>query len=343
MAETEAIAVAGSWVAAMLRSSTPLMMVTLGETLTERVGIVNLGIEGQMLCGACVGFAVAAQTGSPVLGFAAGAAAGLVLSLVHVALCLGCDANQIGSGIAVFTLGLGLTSYFGRVVIGGKVSGLAPLAGGDAVSIPFLGPIATQLTLVAPIAILVVLVAGLWLYRTRSGLNWRIVGESFETARALGIRPRLVQANGILIGGLLSGFAGAILSVDYTQTWANEMTKGRGFVAVGLVIVARWNPLLVVPVVLLFGASESRHSPPPGRGSDTVALPHRLPALPCVPCMCDHRIASGGPHGGNASRVSLRIWPAPIGCLAAAFEPERLRGIPMMRLLTNPSCLDGGG
>jgi len=130
-----------------------------------------------------------------------------VLSLVHAALCLGCDANQIGSGIAVFTRGLGLTSYFGRVVIGGKVTGLPPLASGDAVSIPFLGPIATQLTLIAPIAILVVLVAGLWLYRTRPGLNWRIVGESFQTARALGSRPRLVQANGILVGGLLSGFA----------------------------------------------------------------------------------------------------------------------------------------
>jgi general nucleoside transport system permease protein len=78
-----------------------------------------------------------------------------------------------------------------------------------------------------------------------------VVGESFEASRALGIRPILVQTQGILVGGLLSGFAGAILSVDYTQTWANEMTKGRGFVAVGLVIVARWNPNLVLPVVLL--------------------------------------------------------------------------------------------
>jgi len=217
MAETEVLAVAGSWVAAMLRSSTPLMLVTTGETLTQRVGIVNLGIEGQMLCGACVGFAVAAQTGSPVLGFAAGAAAGLLLSLVHVALCLGCDANQIGSGIAVFTLGLGFSSYFGRGVVGGKVAGLAPLAASDAAGIPFAGPILTQLTPMAPFAIVTVLIAGLWLYRTRTGLNWRIVGESFQTARALGIRPLVVQAQGILVGGLMSGFAGAILSVDYTK------------------------------------------------------------------------------------------------------------------------------
>ena len=214
----DTLLIAGSWAAAMLRSSTPLMMVTLGETLTQRVGIVNLGIEGQMLCGACVGFAVAAQTGSPALGLAAGAFAGLLLSLIHVGLCLGCEANQIGSGIAVWTLGLGLTSYFGRSAVGGKVSGLAPLAGSEFAQVPFLGPILTQLTPIAPLAIIIVLIAGLWLYRTRAGLNWRIVGESFQTARALGIRPMMVQAKGILVGGLLSGFAGAILSVDYTQT-----------------------------------------------------------------------------------------------------------------------------
>lgn len=249
--------IAGSWVAAMLRSSTPLMMVTLGETLTQRAGIVNLGVEGQMLCGACAGFAVAGQTGDPALGLAAGGVAGALLSLVHCALCLGCSANQIGSGIAVWTLGLGLTSYFGRAAIGAKVSGFAPIAGTAFAGVPFAGPILTQLTPIAPLAIAIVLIAGFWLYHTRTGLNWRVVGEFFEASRALGIRPMRIQAQAILVGGLLSGFAGAILSVDYTQTWANEMTKGRGFVAVGLVIVARWNPNLVLPVVLLFGLSEA--------------------------------------------------------------------------------------
>lgn len=283
MAETEAFAIAGSWVAAMLRSSTPLMMVTLGETLTQRVGIVNLGVEGQMLAGACVGFAVAAGSGDPLLGFAAGAAAGLLLSWVHAALCLGCDANQIGSGIAVYTLGLGLSSYFGRSAIGGKVAGLAPLAGTDFAGIPFVGPILTQLTPITPFAIIIILISGFWLYRTGAGLNWRIVGESFQTARALGIRPMLVQAFGISAGGLLSGFAGAILSIDYTQTWANEMTKGRGFVAVGLVIVARWNPFLVLPVVLLFGLSEAATLRLQATG---LALsPYLISCLPYIVCL----------------------------------------------------------
>jgi general nucleoside transport system permease protein len=306
MGDADALSLAGSWVAAMLRSSTPLMMVTLGETLTQRVGIVNLGIEGQMLSGACVGFAVAAQTGCPILGLAAGATAGLLLSMVHAGLCLGCEANQIGSGIAVFTLGLGLTSYFGRTAIGGKVAGLAPLAGGEAANLPFAGPILSQLTPIAPVSLLIVLIAGLWLYRTRSGLKWRIVGESFETARALGIRPILVQMQGVLIGGLLSGFAGAILSVDYTQTWANEMTKGRGFVAVGLVIVARWNPFLVLPVVLLFGLSEAATLRLQATG--LVLSPYLIACLPyavCLVCVIVVSIREGRSGGMPAELASV--------------------------------------
>ena len=130
----------GQWTAAMLRSSTPLLVVTLGETLTQRVGIINLGVEGQMLGGACTGFALAAVTGDPLIGFAAGAGAGVLLSAVHAILCLACGANQIGSGIAVWTLGLGLTSYFGRAFVGGKVTGLAPIGGPAVNSIPLLGP-----------------------------------------------------------------------------------------------------------------------------------------------------------------------------------------------------------
>ncbi len=306
MADTETLAIAGSWVAAMLRSSTPLMMVTLGETLTQRVGIVNLGIEGQMLCGACVGFAVAAATGSPMLGLAAGAAAGVLLSFVHAALCLGCDANQIGSGIAVFTLGLGLSSYFGRAAIGGKVTGFAPLAGSEYAAIPFAGSILTQLTPIVPFAILIVLIAGLWLYRTRAGLAWRIAGESFQTARALGIRPLLIQTQGVLLGGLLSGFAGAILSVDYTQTWANEMTKGRGFVAVGLVIVARWNPFLVLPVVLLFGLCEAATLRLQATGLTlSPYLISCLPYLVCLVCVIAVSLREGRIGGMPAELASV--------------------------------------
>lgn len=245
-----------TWIAATLRSATPLLLATLGETLTQRVGIINLGVEGQMLVGACTGFGVAAATGDPMAGLAAGALAGLVLSAIHAGLCLGCGADQIGSGIAVWTIGLGLTSYFGRSFVGGRVAGLPALAAADGA--PSFGTaMLAQLTPSVPAALLLIALAGAWLYRTRTGLNWRTVGESFEVARAIGLKPRLVQLQGILLGGLLSGAAGTVLSVDYTHTWANDMTKGRGFVAVGLVIVARWNPFLVLPIVLLFGLCEA--------------------------------------------------------------------------------------
>ena len=305
MAEVD-YALLGSWTAAMLRSSTPLMMVPLGETMTQRVGIVNLGIEGQMLCGACVSFAIAAQTGDPMFGLLAGAIAGVLLSTVHVFLCLICGANQIGSGIAVWTLGLGLTSYFGRAAIGGRVSGFTAIGGSDFTSVPFLGPILTQLTPIAPLAVLLVLIAAVWLYRTRTGLNWRVVGESFTAARAIGLRPLLIQAQGILLGGLLSGFAGAILSVDYTQTWANEMTKGRGFVAVGLVIVARWNPILVLPVVLLFGLSEAATLRLQVTGvSLSPYLIGCLPYVVCLGCVILVSIREGRIGGMPAELISV--------------------------------------
>ena len=238
MDETIALA----WAAATLRAATPLLLVLLGETLTQRAGIVNLGVEGQMLMGAVVAFGVAATIGNPFWALIAGATAGLALSLVHAGLCLGFRANQLGSGIAVWILGLGLSAYIGRPFIGGKVETFATIFG--------MSPVIWVSLLLAPII-------GLWLYGTRTGLTWCAVGESVEHALALGIRPRLVQLQAILAGGLLSGLGGAVLSVDYTQTWANELTKGRGLVAVGLVIVARWNPFLVLPTALLFGLFEA--------------------------------------------------------------------------------------
>ena len=121
----------------------------------------------------------------------------------------------------------------------------------------FVRTILDQITPAAPLALVLAGVAGIWLYRTRSGLIWRTVGESAEVARALGIRPVAVRLQSILLGGALAGLGGAVLSVDYTQTWAQDITKGKGLVAVGLVIVARWNPFLVIPTALLFARARS--------------------------------------------------------------------------------------
>ncbi|MDF1720715.1 MAG: ABC transporter permease [Minwuia sp.] len=256
MDEAAWILVAG-WVAAILRSATPLLFVTLGETLSQRVGIINLGIEGEMLAGACFGFAVAATTGSPTLGLLAGGGAGLLLSSVHAGLCVGLGANQFGSGLAVWMIGLGITSFFGRSFVGAQVDAAGSIGGSWLEGMPVLAQLLDNLSWTAPLAFLTIAVAAAMLYRTRPGLAWRTVGEAPDAARAAGLSVARIQVSGVLVAGFLAGLGGAVLSVDYTQTWAQEMTKGRGLVAVGLVIVARWNPWLVPPVVLAFGAAEA--------------------------------------------------------------------------------------
>ena len=256
MAEVDPAAI-GAWVAASLRSATPLMLAMLGETLTQRAGVINLGVEGEMLVGACLGFAVAATTGSAVLGLCAGAGAGLVLSMLHAGLVLGARANQIGSGLAVWMIGLGGTSYVGRTFVGRHVDGMAALGRRAADGHGFLQAALAQLTPAAPLALGLAALAGVWLYRTRPGLALQTTGQSGEVARALGLRPVRIRCRAILVGGLLAGLGGAVLSVDYTQTWAQDITKGTGLVAVGLVIVARWNPFLVIPTALLFGLAQA--------------------------------------------------------------------------------------
>lgn len=253
---TELLATLASWGIATLRSATPLIFATLGETLVQRVGIINLGTEGEMLVGACVGFAIGVATGNPWLGLMAGALAGATLSLLHAGLVLGAGANQIGSGLAVWMIALGTTSYFGRTLVGQQVTPLPNLGSSLTDGVPLVGDILAQMTMAAPLAIVAVLCAAWWLNQTRPGLRWQAVGESAQVAAENGIHPVRVRLAAILVGGLLAGFGGAILSVDYTQTWAQEMTKGRGLVAVGLVIVARWKPILVLPVCLIFGLTE---------------------------------------------------------------------------------------
>jgi general nucleoside transport system permease protein len=241
-----------------LRSSTPLLFVLLGEMLTQRTGIINLGVEGQMLVGAFAGFATTVTVHNSWLGLLVGGLVGLLLSTVHVWICLGCRGNQIASGIAIWILGSGISAFYGRNFVGQTLDqGIQGINLPLLHEIPIIGAAIAEITPVILLAIGLPFIVGIWLYGTRTGLTWRAVGESTAIARAMGIRPELVQLQGILVGGFLSGLGGAALSVDYTFTWAEGMTVGRGLVAVGLVIVARWNPYWALPVALLFGGSEA--------------------------------------------------------------------------------------
>jgi general nucleoside transport system permease protein len=275
-----------------LRSATPLLFALLGECLTQRVGRINLGLEGQMLVGAVAGYGVAAFTGDAWLGLAAGAAAGALLSAVYALLTVAVPANPFASGLAVWMLGYGISAFVGTGLVGMRIDGFAPLEFG--------------LTPTILLALALVPLIGLWLYRTGPGLRWRAVGESPETARAAGIVPWRVVASGIVTGGVLSGLGGAALSVDYTRSWAEGMTAGRGFVAVGLVIVARWNPWLTLPAALLFGVAEAMSLRM--QAADNAVPAHLLHTLPYVVSLAVFVVTCvrlGGRHGDGGAPAGL--------------------------------------
>ena len=297
----EAVAgVIGGLLPAALRSATPLLWALLGEIITQRAGIINLGVEGQMLVGAATAFGVTARTASPWLGLACGALAGLTLSTMHAVLCLRYRANQFASGLSVWMIGFGVSGYLGGPLVGQSITGFAPLSATWLGHLPLVG----GLTPTVLLALGATLPCAALLYWTRLGLCFRAVGESTAAARVAGLNVPALQTAAVLFGGALSGIGGAALAIDYAQTWAEGMTRGRGLVAVGLVIVARWNPLLALPVALVFGAAEALSLRVQSAGATTSAhLLHTLPyviSLAVFVLTCVLRRQSAAPAGLRA-------------------------------------------
>ncbi len=259
----------------VLRSSAPLLFALLGETVGQRAGIINLGSEGQMLVGAAFGFGAALATGNPWLGLAVGALAGAALSVVHAMLCVSFGANQFASGLTVWMLGFGISALFGASLVGQSLSGFSTLSAKLAFFRDFTPP--TLLALGCAV------VVAAFLYWTRWGLVLRAVGESPSVARINGVHADRVQALAVITGGILTGLGGAMLSLDIAQNWAEGMSKGRGLLAAGLVIVARWNPLIAIPTALLFGGTEVLSLRVQSSGSELS--PHLLHSLPYLICL----------------------------------------------------------
>jgi general nucleoside transport system permease protein len=233
-------------VSSAILSAVSLTYAALGELTSERAGIVNLGVEGLMLIGAAVGFAATSLTGNPYLGIIAGAIASTLANGLFAYVVIMRKANQLASGLTLMFFGIGVSALLGRPFVGDIIQGLPQI---QLFGLPF--DILTYLAL--PVAGL------LWwlMFRTRWGLALRAVGESPAVVFASGRQPWMLQLQAVLIGGFLAGIGGAHLSVALTRTWAEEMTAGRGFIAIALVIFAKWDPLLVVPAALLFGAAEA--------------------------------------------------------------------------------------
>jgi len=237
-----------------IQRGTPIALAALGEGLAERSGVINLGVEGMMLVGALTGFLVQLKTGNPLLAIIGGGLAGLVLASLHAILVLLCNANQIVSGFAITILGTGLSGFFGRPFVGSEIHGVGPIPLPILDQIPLLGHILFHQDIFVYLTVLLTIASWLLLYRTRLGLKIRAVGEDPESAYAQGVHVQRTRFLTVLLGGFFAGMGGAYLSTGITQVWAERMTAGQGWIAVGLVIVARWRPIPTLATAWIFGA-----------------------------------------------------------------------------------------
>jgi simple sugar transport system permease protein len=239
--------------AATIQAGTPILYATLGEIITEKSGVLNLGVEGIMLCGAFGAFLAAMLTGSSWLGFLAGGIFGALLGAVHGIVCLQFQGNQVVSGLALTILGTGLANYWGTPFVGESAPGFAPFSVPLLGSIPVIGPIAFQHDALIYTSYFVPVVVWFVFKHTRFGLALRSVGEYPEAALAAGINIKAFRWAGVLAGGFFIGLGGAYLSLAYTHLWTNGITAGRGWIAVALVIFAFWKPGKAVLGAYLFG------------------------------------------------------------------------------------------
>jgi len=240
---------------ATVNASTVLILAGLGELISERAGVLNLGVEGMMLVGALTGFVTTITTGSAWLGLGVAVVAGGLMSLIHAFLCISLKSDQAVSGIMLTLLGTGLTTFFGNSYSGDSLGGAGfnQISVPVLVDIPVLGPAVFQSTATDYFALLLVPIVWLFLFRTNIGLELISVGEDPETADTMGVDVFRMRYLAVIIGGALAGAAGAHLSLAFNGIWSAGMAAGRGWIAVALVIFARWRPERILLGAYLFG------------------------------------------------------------------------------------------
>lgn len=236
-------------------ASVPLMYAGLGELVTEKSGVLNLGVEGMMLVGAVAGYATVATTGNPWLGIAVSAAAGVAMALVFAFLTLTMLANQVATGLSLTIFGVGLSAYLGKPYTAAAVSAsVAPWQVPGLSSIPVLGPALFRLTPLDYLAFAMFAITGWFLYRTRAGLTLRSIGEAPAVAHAIGYPVVGIRYAATLFGGAMAGIAGGYYSIVNLHLWQEQLTSGRGWIALALVVFATWRPGRLLAGALLFGA-----------------------------------------------------------------------------------------
>ena len=237
----------------IISAATPLLFASAGELVVEKSGVLNLGIEGMMLAGAVSAFAVTVTTGSGVLGVLAGALAGAAMAFAFGVLTLTLASNQVATGLALTIFGIGLSALAGADFVGVPVTPLPKLAVPGLSDLPVVGALLFGHDALVYLSIAATAGIAWFLKRTRGGMVMRAVGESDLSAHSIGYDVIGVRYRAVLFGGAMSGLGGAYLSLSYTPMWAEEMTAGRGWIALALVVFASWRPWRVLLGAYLFG------------------------------------------------------------------------------------------
>ncbi len=289
--------------AATVQSGTPILYATLGEILTEKGGTLNLGVEGMMSVAAFAAFFVSMTTGNPWLGFLCGGIAGMLMACIHGIVCISCLGNQVVSGLALTILGLGLSDFLGTPFIGQAAPGFNKVAIPALSSVPVLGKILFSQDILVYISFVIPLIFMFFMSRTSLGMAITAVGEKPAAAMAVGLKAVRLRWIALTGGGFLIGLGGAYLSLAYTHLWTNNLSGGRGWIAVALVIFAFWRPGRAVFGAYLFGGvmafqlrlqAVGTHIP----SSLLLMLPYALTVLVLILSACRGRGSDAPAHLG---------------------------------------------
>ena len=290
-------------VLSVLAASTPLLIAATGELVTERSGVLNLGVEGMMIVGAACGFGGALYTGSIMVGALCGIIAGTLLSLIFALMTLGLAVNQVATGLALTILGIGISGLIGAGFVGERITPAPHLRIPGLTDLPFLGRILFGEDGFVYFSLL--LIVGIWwfLYRTRAGLVLRACGDNHLSAHALGYPVLRIRLFAVMFGGACAGLAGAYLPLAYTPFFIPGMTAGRGWIALALVVFSSWRPGRLVVGAYLFGAVTILQLHAQGAG---IGVPSQLmSALPYLATVIVLVLISRARSGGSTAPAAL--------------------------------------
>lgn len=265
---------------AALKTGTPLLLIALGELVCEKSGVLNLGQEGMVLMGAMAGFAGAYYSGNLLLGLSLAMFAGISMAFLFGVLALSLNTSQVATGLALTIFGTGLSSFLGSGLVGSTIPGFLPIAIPLLSDIPFIGPLLFNQDILVYLSFVIAGVTWWILHKTRVGLTVRAVGENPHSANALGIKVIKVRYIATLFGGAMAGLAGGYLSLAYTPMWMENMSAGRGWIALALVVFASWRIGYLMLGAYLFGIASILHLVMQGFGFDIS--PNLLAMMPYV-------------------------------------------------------------